>query len=623
LSFQHLNLIEPLLRALNDEGYTTPTPIQEQAIPILLERKDLLGCAQTGTGKTAAFALPLLQLMCEDAANLGESTHRGGPRPIRALILTPTRELAIQIDESFGAYGRHTGLRHLVIFGGVPQHPQVQGLQRGTDILVATPGRLLDLYDQKLLNLKDIRYFVLDEADRMLDMGFIHDVRKIIAKLPAKRHSLFFSATMPPEIQKLAGSILVNPSKVEVTPESTTAETIQQSIYFVDKKDKRSLLLHVLKGSAIPTALVFTRTKHGADKVAQGLSRAGIRAEAIHGNKSQNARQRALENFKSRQTRILVATDIAARGIDIDELTHVINFELPNVPETYVHRIGRTGRAGASGIALSFCDLEEKEFLRDIQKLISRQIPVVEDHPHVLYGGISMDVPAASATVSSNGNGQGGRNNSGRGNSDGQRRNGQQQGGMRRDGRGNGNGNNGGNGGRASNGGRGGGNNGGGGSFGRGNGNSGGGQRNNPSLGRPARREPRPEGFQQTERPEDPQQAYLGDEPAAWERNESIPSAGVQSTGHVQSTEPGPLTEQEQQGGSSDKRRTEPQRDRQQQGRTGGRPDGRNNPADPGRPKPPRKNAAELKMPEQKKEYKDPLEDIEFKINRSEGDEKW
>ncbi len=556
--------------------------------------------------------------MCADAASSAESTHRGGPRPIRALILTPTRELAIQIDESFGAYGRHTGLRHTVIFGGVPQNAQVQALRQGVDILVATPGRLLDLYDQKLLNFKDIRYFVLDEADRMLDMGFIHDVRKILAKLPAKRHSLFFSATMPPEIQKLAGSILVNPSKVEVTPVSSTADTIQQSIYFVDKKDKRSLLLHVLKGSEIPTALVFTRTKHGADKVAQGLARAGIRAEAIHGNKSQNARQRALENFKSRQTRILVATDIAARGIDIDELTHVINFELPNVPETYVHRIGRTGRAGASGIALSFCDLEEKEFLRDIQKLIARQIPVVEDHPHVLYGGISADAPTASA--SSNGNSQGGRgnggrgnndggrgnNDGGRGNNDGQRRNGQQQGGMRRDGRDNrGNGGNGaGNGGGRGNGGN------------AGRGNNGGIQRNNPSSGRPPRREPRPDGSQHAERPERAEnipQNYLGDEPAPWERNEPNPSAEVQSTERpLSSGQPEPQRE-----------RTEPQRERPEQRRTGGQPDGRRNPNDPARPRPPRKNAAELKMPEQKKEYKDPLEDIEFKINRSEGDEKW
>jgi ATP-dependent RNA helicase RhlE len=414
LSFKHLNLIEPLLKALDNEGYTIPTPIQEQAIPIILNRKDLLGCAQTGTGKTAAFALPLLQLLCEDAA--GDQTRQGGPRPIRALVLTPTRELAIQIDESFEAYGKFTGVRHTVIFGGVPQHPQVQALQKGVDVLVATPGRLLDLIDQRYVHLQHLRYFVLDEADRMLDMGFIHDIRKVLTKLPAKKHSLFFSATMPLEIQKLANTILVNPLKVEVTPEITTAETVQQSLYFVEKKDKRSLLLHILKDSSIPTALVFTRTKHGADKVAQGLIRAGIRAEAIHGNKSQNARQRALENFKSRHTRILVATDIAARGIDIDELTHVINFELPNVPETYVHRIGRTGRAGASGTALSFCDQEEQEYLRDIQKLIARNIPVVEDHPHVMVGGLSYQPPVAvnPAPSGRNGGRQNGQQPSGR-----------------------------------------------------------------------------------------------------------------------------------------------------------------------------------------------------------------
>lgn len=432
-----------MLKALDNEGYTTPTPIQEQAIPILLERKDLLGCAQTGTGKTAAFALPLLQLLCEDTAGLTENTVPRAIRPISALVLTPTRELAIQIGESFGAYGKYTGMRHLVIFGGVPQQAQVNALRQGTDILIATPGRLLDLVDQRHISLRDIRYFVLDEADRMLDMGFIHDVRKILAKLPPKRHSLFFSATMPPEIQKLADTILVHPAKIEVTPVSSTAETIQQSIYFVDRKDKRSLLLHILKSSAIPTALVFTRTKHGADKVAQGLTRAGIRAEAIHGNKSQNARQRALLNFKSRQTRILVATDIAARGIDIDELTHVINYELPNVPETYVHRIGRTGRAGANGIALSFCDAEEKEYLRDIQKLIARSIPVVEDHPHVMHASLSTRPPAeaqGSGREGHNGrnggnSGRDGRNNQGGGSN--QRRNGsgqQQQAGQRRPG---------------------------------------------------------------------------------------------------------------------------------------------------------------------------------------------
>jgi ATP-dependent RNA helicase RhlE len=409
LSFNHLNLIEPLLKALDNEGYTIPTPIQEQAIPIILGRKDLLGCAQTGTGKTAAFALPILQLLCEDSAGLKEETRPGATRPIRTLVLTPTRELAIQIDDSFAAYGKYTGMKHTVIFGGVPQHAQVQALREGIDILVATPGRLLDLIDQRHINLQHIKYFVLDEADRMLDMGFIHDVRKLLTKLPQKKHSLFFSATMPPEIQKLANTILVNPSKVEVTPESTTAETVQQSLYFVEKKDKRSLLLHILKDTDIPTALVFTRTKHGADKVAQGLVRAGIRAEAIHGNKSQNARQKALQNFKSRHTRILVATDIAARGIDIDELTHVINYELPNVPETYVHRIGRTGRAGASGIALSFCDQEEGEFLQDIQKLIARPIPVVEDHPHVMHASLPFRASAAASS------GAGGRDRSGNG----------------------------------------------------------------------------------------------------------------------------------------------------------------------------------------------------------------
>jgi ATP-dependent RNA helicase RhlE len=384
VSFQDLKLIEPLLKAVKEENYTTPTPIQAQAIPIILSRKDLLGCAQTGTGKTAAFAIPMLQLLCEDASRITPETGLRAHRPIKALILTPTRELAIQIGDSFAAYGRYTGMEHLVIFGGVPQQSQVQALRKGIDILVATPGRLLDLIDQRHVQLKDIAYFVLDEADRMLDMGFVHDVKKVIAKLPQKKQSLFFSATMPPEAQKLSASILVNPLKVEVTPVSSTAETIRQSIYFVGRKDKKSLLLHILKTQPITTALVFTRTKHGADKVAQGLTRAGVRAEAIHGNKSQNARQRALLNFKSRQTRILVATDIAARGIDIDELTHVINFELPNVPETYVHRIGRTGRAGASGTALSFCDAEEKEFLRDIEKLIGLKVPVVNDHPHPL-----------------------------------------------------------------------------------------------------------------------------------------------------------------------------------------------------------------------------------------------
>ena len=567
-----------MLKALNDEGYTTPTPIQEQAIPIILERKDLLGCAQTGTGKTAAFALPLLQLICEDAAGITPNTRQGGGRPIKALILTPTRELAIQIDESFAAYGRHTGIRHTVIFGGVPQNSQVQALQRGVDILVATPGRLLDLCDQKLLHLDQIKYFVLDEADRMLDMGFIHDVRKILTKLPQKKHSLFFSATMPPEIQKLSGSILVNPSKVEVTPVSSTAETIQQSIYFVDKKDKRSLLLHVLKGNAIQTALVFTRTKHGADKVAQGLTRAGIRAEAIHGNKSQNARQRALENFKSRHTRILVATDIAARGIDIDDLTHVINFELPNVPETYVHRIGRTGRAGASGTALSFCDAEETEFLRDIQKLIARQIPVVEDHPHTMHASlathaaVSEDVVARAEAERNNRNAGHGRNvgrNNGRGNNRNgdQRRNGQQQ--------------------------------------------------NNQQ--RPPRREPQPE--QRRER--QPEQRR-GVQPG--QRREPQPAPN-----DVKGEAPGLLaleSQSEQRREAQPEQRREPQseqrREPQPEKRREPQPEKRRNPQPEQRPekKPePRKNKSELAEPKSKAPFEET--NFPFKVNRADGDEKW
>jgi ATP-dependent RNA helicase RhlE len=376
MSFENLKLIEPILRALKTEGYTTPTPIQEQAIPIILEHKDLLGCAQTGTGKTAAFAIPILQLLYQDKLQHKEQ------KTIKAIILTPTRELAIQIGESFAAYGRHTGLKHLVVFGGVSQNPQTDALRRGVDILVATPGRLLDLMNQRFVHLEHIKMLVLDEADRMLDMGFVHDVKKIIAKVPAKRQTLFFSATMPNEIQQLANTILTKPEKVEVTPVSSTADTIQQSLFYVEKSDKRSLLIHLLKDRSIKTALVFTRTKHGADKVVKDLTRVGITAEAIHGNKSQNARQRALTNFKNRTTRVLIATDIAARGIDIDELTHVINYELPNIPETYVHRIGRTGRAGASGIAFSFCDEEEIDFLKDIHKLIAKAIPVNEEHPY-------------------------------------------------------------------------------------------------------------------------------------------------------------------------------------------------------------------------------------------------
>ncbi len=372
MHFDNLGLIEPIRRALYQEGYERPTPIQEQSIPATLAGKDLLGCAQTGTGKTAAFAIPVLQHLFNS---------KNGSRGIRSLILTPTRELAIQIGESFTAYGKHTGLWHTVIFGGVSQFSQTQELKRGVDILIATPGRLLDLMQQGFIRLETIQIFVLDEADRMLDMGFIHDVKKIVAKLPVKKQTLFFSATMPPEIAQLAHSLLHNPVKVSVTPVSSTVDMIDQSVYFVSKAHKKQLLQHLLQNKTISNALIFTRTKHGADKVSRDLSRAGIKAEAIHGNKSQNNRQRALTSFKSGETRVLVATDIAARGIDIDNLSHVINYELPNIPETYVHRIGRTGRAGASGIAIAFCDEEERTYLRDIQKLIGKTINVHVDHP--------------------------------------------------------------------------------------------------------------------------------------------------------------------------------------------------------------------------------------------------
>jgi ATP-dependent RNA helicase RhlE len=373
-TFNDLGLIEPLQRAVAAEGYTTPTPIQAQAIPQLLTGRDLLGCAQTGTGKTAAFALPMLQ-------RLSQNRVAPTPKAPRALVLTPTRELAVQIAESFKTYGRHLGLRHTVIFGGVGQVPQAQAVARGVDIVVATPGRLLDLMNQKLIRLDRLETFVLDEADRMLDMGFIHDVRRIIATLPAQRQTLLFSATMPNDIANLAGSILRDPATVTVTPVATTAERIDQWILFVEQSDKRALLGEVLKDQSIKRALVFTRTKHGANRLAEQLERMGVRADAIHGNKSQNARQRALSDFTDGKLRILVATDIAARGIDIDGITHVINYELPNVPESYVHRIGRTARAGAAGVALSFCDVDERAYLRDIERLIRLSIPVVPDHP--------------------------------------------------------------------------------------------------------------------------------------------------------------------------------------------------------------------------------------------------
>jgi len=373
LLFENLNIIEPIKRALKTEGYTKATPIQEKAIPELLKGIDLLGCAQTGTGKTAAFAIPILQGLSSESKN-----SEGKKRQIKALIVAPTRELAIQIGDSFKTYGRHLGLKTLVIYGGVSQNPQTKILGSGVDILVATPGRLLDLVNQRFVSLKNIKYFVLDEADQMLDMGMIEDVKKIIKYIPASRQTMFFSATMPKEIAKLADSILKDPMKVEITPVSSTVDIIDQSVYYVNQSNKINLLLHLLKNKSIVSALVFSRTKHGANKIVRSLEMAGLNAQAIHGNKSQNARQLALNNFKEGKIRILVATDIAARGIDIDELSHVVNYDLPEVPETYVHRIGRTGRAGLGGTAISFCSEEEKPLLMAIQKLISKSVPVVE-----------------------------------------------------------------------------------------------------------------------------------------------------------------------------------------------------------------------------------------------------
>ena len=381
MTFNDLKIMPEILKALSKENYTTPTPIQEQAIPAVLAGRDLLGCAQTGTGKTAAFAIPIIQLLTQQQTSSSPSTHR---RSIRSLILTPTRELALQISENIHAYGQYTSIRCSAIVGGVSQKAQERALHQGADILIATPGRLIDLINQKLIDLQFIKILVLDEADRMLDMGFIHDVKKIISKMPApaKRQTLFFSATMPPEISQMVKSILVNPVKVEITPVSSTVEVIKQSLYLVDKENKQNLLSQLLQDKSIVSALVFTRTKHGADRVVKELTRVKISALAIHGNKSQNARQLALSNFKSGVTRVLVATDIAARGIDIDELSHVINFNLPNIPETYVHRIGRTGRAGLNGIAISFCEVEELPFLKDIEKLIGKTIPEVKEHPY-------------------------------------------------------------------------------------------------------------------------------------------------------------------------------------------------------------------------------------------------
>ena len=373
ISFADLTLVEPLRRALGEEGYAVPTPIQAQAIPRLLAGRDLLGIAQTGTGKTAAFALPILQRL---AASRDQAARQR--KTARCLVLTPTRELALQIGDSFRAYGRHLGLRSLVIFGGVGQNPQVAGMARGVDILVATPGRLLDLIGQGHVRLDAVETVVLDEADRMLDMGFIHDVKKTIALLPKQRQTLLFSATMPTAITRLAAGILRDPIRVEVTPPATTVELIEQRVVFVERGGKRDLLCAMLRDPALARVLVFTRTKHTANRVAEQLGRAGFAAEAIHGNKSQGARQRALEGFRAGHVRVLVATDIAARGIDVDGITHVVNYELPNEPETYVHRIGRTARAGAQGAAIALCDGEERAYLRDIERLIGRKIPVLQ-----------------------------------------------------------------------------------------------------------------------------------------------------------------------------------------------------------------------------------------------------
>lgn len=376
-TFDNLHIIPQILKNLEKKGYKNPTPIQEKSIPIVLSGGDLIGCAQTGTGKTAAFSLPILQNLLKEKKRVDTKKGR-----IQTLVLTPTRELAIQIGENVEYYAQGTGLSYTVIFGGVGAHPQMAKLRKGVDILIATPGRLLDLKNQGCLDFRDLKIFVLDEADRMLDMGFLPDVKRIISALPKKRQTLFFSATMPDSIRNLANTILTNPKKVEVAPVSSTAEKIKQKLYHVEKSKKRDLLVHVLKTEATDSTLVFARTKWGADKVAKMLTQSGIPSEAIHGNKSQNARQNALKNFKERKIRVLIATDIAARGIDIDHLSHVINFEIPNEPETYVHRIGRTGRAGKSGIALSFCDHEEQAYIHDINKLTQKTIPLSKEHPY-------------------------------------------------------------------------------------------------------------------------------------------------------------------------------------------------------------------------------------------------
>lgn len=375
MKFEDLDLIDPLLKALQDKGYTEPTPIQKKAIPLVLERKDILGCAQTGTGKTAAFAIPIIQLIHQ------KEGHIKGKPTLRSLIVTPTRELAIQIGENIKAYAKHTQVKHTVIFGGVKQHKQVASMKQGVHILVATPGRLLDLISQGFISLKDVKLFVLDEADRMLDMGFIHDIKKLLTLLPQKRQSLFFSATMPDSIVKLSRSILKNPVKIEVAAVSSTAETIQQYLYYTNKSSKKELLVHILEDRGIDQVLLFSKTKHGADRIARDLKKKHINAAALHGDKAQNHRQKVLGQFKDGKIRVLVATDIAARGIDIDKLRYVINFDIPNVAETYVHRIGRSGRAGEEGNAISLCEPEENDFIKDIEKLIRQKITVVKKNP--------------------------------------------------------------------------------------------------------------------------------------------------------------------------------------------------------------------------------------------------
>jgi ATP-dependent RNA helicase RhlE len=403
MTFKDLYLIEPILKAVEAAGYTVPTPIQAQAIPVVLQQRDLLACAQTGTGKTAAFAIPILQLLHQQATP--------ELRTIRALILVPTRELASQVGESFAAYGRYTGLSHVVVYGGVPYRVQTEALDAGVDILVATPGRLLDLLDQGFVDLQHVQLLVLDEADRMLDLGFMQDIRRVLQVIPENRQTLFFSATMAPEVSKLAKRMLVEPESVEATPVSSTAGTIRQELYYVRKANKTALLLHLLQHGTIDRALVFTRTKEAADKVAKDLTAAGVTAQAIHADRAQRDRESALESFKNSQTRVLTATDVAARGIDVEDLSHVINYELPFEPETYVHRIGRTGRAGATGIAISLCGASETPLLLAIQQLTGKAIPIVDQHPYPLT---AQDFVEAAASAKSDNRKESGRSGKGK-----------------------------------------------------------------------------------------------------------------------------------------------------------------------------------------------------------------